>query len=75
MAFRWPSVKDDITLATEVTRERSVKPSEWDKIAESLSKLFSHDEKKVSLKGRGCRERMDRILTKDKEEDAKSLKR
>jgi len=75
MAFRWPSVRDDIALATEVARERPVKPIEWDKIAESLSKLFSNDEKKVSFKGRGCRERMDRILAKYKEEDAKSLKR
>ena len=38
MAFMWPSVKDDVALATEFTRERPVKPIEWDKIAESLSK-------------------------------------
>lgn len=56
MAFRWRNVKDDIALATEVARERPVKPIEWDKIAESLSKPFSNDEKKASLKGRGCRE-------------------
>lgn len=68
-------MKDDIALATEFARERPEKPSEWDKIAESLSELFSNDEKKVPLKGRGCRERMDRILKKYKEEDAKSLKR
>ena len=68
-------MKDDIALATEVARERPAKPSEWDRIAESLSKLFSNDEKKVSLKGRGCRERIERIQTKYKEEDAKSLKR
>ena len=29
----------------------------------------------VELKGRGCREKMDRILTKYKEEDMKALKR
>ena len=75
MAFRWPSVKDDIALATEVATERPEKPSEWDKIAESLSELFSNDEKNVSLKGRGCHERNDRILKKYKEEDAKFLKR
>jgi len=74
MAFRWPSVFHDIALATEVARDRPEKPCEWDKIAESLSQLFS-TEKTVTLKGRGCRERMDRILTKYKEEDAKSLKR
>ena len=68
MAFRWPSVFHDIALATEVARDRPEKP------CESLSQLFS-TEKTVTLKGRGCRERMDRILTKYKEEDAKSLKR
>ena len=72
MAFRWPSVKDDIALATEVAREKPAKPSNWDKIAESLSKLFSNDEKKVSLKGIECRERMERILTKYKEEEVGS---
>lgn len=60
----------DIALTTEVARDRPEKPSEWDKIAESLI-----DEKNVSLKGTGCRERMDRILTKYKEQDAQSLKR
>ena len=74
MAFRWPSMFHDIALATEVARDRPEKPCEWDKIAESLSQLFSTEET-VKLKGRGCRERMDRIVTEYKEEDAKSLKR
>ncbi|KAK3746109.1 hypothetical protein QZH41_015522 [Actinostola sp. cb2023] len=75
MAFRWPSTKHDIALATEVARARPEKPSEWDKLAEPLSKPFSTEKTVVSLKGRGCRERMERLLKKYKEEDAKSLKR
>ena len=51
MAFRWPSVFHDIALATEVARDRPEKPCEGDKIAESLSQLFS-TEKTVTLKGK-----------------------
>ena len=39
------------------------KPKEWDEVAKILSKAFSTDDKQVEVKGRGCREKMDRILT------------
>lgn len=61
MAFRWPLPKQYVALATEVAKERPEKPSDWDKIAVVLSTL-STDEKTVSLKGRGCRERIDRLI-------------
>jgi hypothetical protein len=73
--FRWPETKHDISLAIEVTASNPVKPKDWDAIAERLSEAFSTDTNKVQLKGRGCRERMERLIDKYKEEDAKALKR
>ncbi len=60
--FRWPDARHDIALAIN-----RVKPMEI--IA------FSTDTNKVQLKGRGCRERMEHLIDKFKEEDAKTLKR
>ena len=51
------------------------KSQEWEKIAKRLSEVFSTETKQVELKGRGCRERMDRLLERYKTEDAKALKR
>ncbi|CAB3986879.1 Hypothetical predicted protein [Paramuricea clavata] len=73
--FRWPSTENDIALAREVAASRPEKPNDWDGIATRLSEHFSTDGKPVELKARGCRERMDRLLSKYKQEDAKSLKR
>ena len=73
--FRWPETRHDISLAIEVSACNPVKPKDWDAIAERLSKAFSTDTNKVQLKGRGCRERMERLVDKYKEEDAKALKR
>jgi hypothetical protein len=48
---------------------------EWESVAETLSEIFSIAEKVVILKGRGCRERVDRLLMKYNEEDKKNLKK
>ena len=73
--FRWPEVKHDIALAKEVASTRPSKPSDWERIAGALSSTFSNEGKTIELKGRGCRERMDRLLEKYRVEDSKSLKR
>lgn len=74
--FRWPTVYHDISLAKEVYSTRPEKPSDWEVIAAKLSVLFStKDDKSISLKGRGCRERLDLLIKKYKEEDRKALKR
>jgi len=73
--FRWPTVDNDIKLAIEVACNKPDKPSYWDEIAERLSAAFSNDDKLVELKGRGCKDRIDRLLIKYKSEDTKSLKR
>ena len=70
-SFRWP----DVALATEVTCHRPQNPADRETIASTLSKVFSTIEKSVQLKGRGCKERMELLLRKYKEEDAKALKR
>ena len=62
-------------LAKEVAQYMPEKPQEWEDIAKGLSEAFSTEAKQVELKGRGYRERMDRILDRYKEEDAKALKR
>ena len=71
-SFRWPELSNDLALAKEVMSLRPEKPCDWDAIATKLSALFSTDEKPVILKRRGCRERMDLLLKKIKDEDAKS---
>ena len=73
--FRWPELWHDVALATEVAARRPTRPQDWDEIAQALSEAFSTQEKPVQLKGRGCRERMDLLLKKYKDNDAKALKK
>lgn len=73
--FRWPSVAYDILLCKEVLARRPSSPCEWEMIAETLSGIFSTAEKKVDLKGRGCRERIDRLIQKFEQDDKKALKK
>ena len=74
--FRWPELQHDLSLAKEVTSRRPSKPADWEVIAETLSADFSiKDKPPEELKGRGCRERLERLLDKFKAEDSKSLKR
>ena len=72
--FRW-ELQQDIALASEVATSCPQKLQDWDEIAVTLSAAFSSDEKPVQLKARGCREWMDLLLKKYKDEDTKSLKR
>lgn len=73
--FRWPEARHELALAKEVAQHNPEKPDEWEAVARRLGKAFSTDSCTVELKGRDCREKMDRILTKYKEEDMKALKR
>lgn len=73
--FRWPEMKHELALPKEVVKYLPEKPQEWDEVAKILSNAFSTDDKPVEVKGRGCREKMDRILEKYKSEDTKALKR
>ncbi|KAK2550091.1 hypothetical protein P5673_029278 [Acropora cervicornis] len=74
--FRWPTTSNDIMLATEVAVERKPKsPAHWQTIAGILSHAFSSDDKQVDLTGRACREWLERLINKFKEEDKKSLKK
>lgn len=73
--FCWPEARHELALAKEVAQHNPEKPDEWEAVARRLGKAFSMDSCTVELKGRGCREKMDRILTKYKEEDMKALKR
>ena len=72
--FRW-DVKNGITLAAEVATHRPLKPVDWDEIASTLTSSFSTDDKPMVLKGRGCKDRLDLLLKKYKDEDNKALKR
>ena len=73
--FRWPDVDKDLCLAREVAARRPSKPPEWDTIAGILSTAFSTARRPVKLKGRGCRERMERLLDKFRSDDRQALKR
>ena len=72
--FRWEMVHD-LALAKEVAARRPEKPVGWIEIADILNFMFNTDEKPVLLKGRGCKDRMDLLLKKYKDEDSKSLKK
>lgn len=71
--FRWPELRNDVALAREVASTRPTKSADWE-IAGIFSAQFSTEEKPVDLKGRGCRERLKRLLDKFKSEDSKALK-
>ena len=73
--FRWPQVENDISLAREVVGQRPSRPADWDIVAVVLSSAFSTPNKPVHLRGRGCRERMDRLIEKFRADDTQSLKR
>ena len=73
--FRWPEVQHDIILAREAAAKRPSKLPDWEPIAKTLSSAFSTSSRPVHLKGRGCKERMDRLLAKFNSEDKQSLKR
>ena len=73
--FRWPDVENDIFLAREVVGHRPTKAADWEAIAGILNAAFSTPSKVVQLKGRGCRERLERLLDKFRSEDTQSLKR
>jgi len=64
-----------LALAKEVAQHNPEKPDGWKAVARRLRKAFSMDSYTVELKGRRCCEKMNRILTKYKEEDMKGLKK
>ena len=74
-AFRWPEAWHDIALAKEAIACRPSTPVEWDEVTARLSEAFSAADQPVELQGRGCRERLDRLLQKFKSDDSRSLKR
>lgn len=73
--FRWPTTSNDIMLATEVAARKLKSPADWETIARILSQAFSSDDKQVDLTGRACREWLERLMNKYKEEDKKLLKK
>ena len=60
--FRLPERRYDLALAKDVAQYMPEKPQEWEDIAKRLSDAFSTEAKQEELKGRGCRERMNRVL-------------
>ena len=71
--FRWLQLSNDLALAKEVFSVRPEKAADWEDIATKLSAVFSTDEKPVFIKGRACKDRLDLLLKKFRE-DAKALK-
>ena len=64
--FRWPEARHELPLAKEVAQHNSEKPDDWEAVARRLSKAFSTGSCPAELKGRGCREKMYRVLTNHK---------
>ena len=70
--FRWPEVANDVLLAKEVVGRHLSKPADWEEIAGILSSAHT---KPVKLKGRGCRERLERLVEKYQADESQSLRR
>lgn len=60
--FRLPERRYDLALPKDVAQYMPEKPQEREDIAKRLSDAFSTEAKQEELKGRGCRERMNRVL-------------
>lgn len=69
-SFRWPKLWHEICLLKEVVDTRPGKPEQWETVAETLTSVFG-----VPVKGRGCREHLDLMIKKFKQEERKALKR
>ena len=74
MPFRW-SLPQDIALCEEVRNTRPDRLEQWQTIADRLNKAFSTEEFEMDVRGRGCRERLNLLVRKYREEDRKSLRR
>ena len=70
--FRW-DISHDIALCVEVVKSRPQKPAEWEQLASTLNTQFLAATKDV--KARGCKERLQLLLKKHKQNDARALKR
>ena len=64
-----------IQMAKEVAFRKPQTHQEWDELATVLSEVFTSDSNRVELKGRGCRERLARLIEKNEQDDKKSLKK
>ena len=73
--FRWPELSHDRALLLEVATKKPERPVDWEDIALNLSLVFSAPNNAVEIKGRASRERLDRLIHKFEDEDAKALKR
>ena len=73
--FPWPELSHDKALLLEVATKKPERPADWEDIALNLSLAFSTPNNAVEIKGRACRERLDRLIHKFKNEDAKALRR
>ena len=61
---------NDLMLATEVASRNQKNGTEWETIPCALT-----DDKSVEVTGRACREQLDRLIAKYKEDDKRSLKK
>ena len=73
--FRWPEISNDLMLAREVAAKNPKSGAAWETIACLLSRAFSKDGKRIDLTGRACRDRIERLIAKHKDDDKKSLKK
>ena len=66
---------NDLALAKEGASRKPQTHQDGDEIASVLSEVFSSDSNRVDLKGRGCRERLARLIEKNEQDDKKALKK
>lgn len=66
--FRWPNIQNDLALAKKVAARKPQTHQDWDEIATVLSGVLGSESNRVDLKGRGCRERLARLIEKDEQD-------
>ena len=72
---RWHHFAGPKWKTKEIVARRPSKADKCEDIAQFLSSLFSIENNRVVLKGRGCRERSEPLISKFKSEECKALKR
>lgn len=71
-SVRW-NLEEDTALCVEVFKMRPESSAQWAEIADDLNRRFQF--RKISFTDRSCRDRMNLLKKKYKNEDRKSLKR
>ena len=70
--FRWKELEYDTALCRQFVGNKPGKPSEWNDLSSTLSAFISKTKTEVNLTGRACREHMELLVKKFKNDEQKA---